>query len=152
MNALVRRIPTVTISAPASVVAGQNVNVTVNSSEPLTAAALRRDGMNAGTNRAAPFDFVLRDLTPGVYQLQAEGLAGGILAPSNVLTLTVTDPPALARRGGASSPDAIAATGSTYDCITSGTWDRADIWRRRSDGGSGIPGPNDVVILPDNVK
>ncbi len=58
---------------------------------------------------------------------------------------------AIARRGG-TTPDAIAAAGSTYDCITSGTWDRADIWRRRSDGGSGVPGPNDTVILPSSVQ
>ena len=151
LNAAVRRLPTVTISAPASVVAGQDVNVTINSSEPLTAAALRRDGMNAGTDRTAPFDFVLRDLTPGVYQLQAEGLAGGVLTSSNLLTLTVTDPPTVTRRGTA-APDAITATGSTFDAVTSGTWDRADIWRRRSDGGSGVPGPNDVAIIPDNVQ
>ena len=152
LNAIVRRVPTFTISAPATSVAGQDVTVTVDGPATLTGVALRRDGMNVGTDLEAPFQFVLKGLTPGVYDLQAEGLASGLLVPSNTLTLTVNDAPAsaLARRGGAT--DAAAATGSTYDAIVSGTWDRADIWRRRSDGGSGVPGPNDIIIVPSSVQ
>ncbi len=154
LNAIVRRVPTFTISAPATSVAGQDVTVTVDGPATLTAVALRRDGMNVGTDRVAPFQFVLKNLTAGVYELQAEGLAGGILAPSNTLSLTVNDAPAstLARRGDSTTTDVTTAVGSTYKCITTGTWDRADIWRRSSDGGSGVPGPNDVAIIPDNVE
>ncbi len=48
--------------------------------------------------------------------------------------------------------DAVTAVGATYECITSGTWSQADIWRKKIDGSNGVPGPDDIAILPPSVQ
>ncbi|HMJ06611.1 MAG TPA: hypothetical protein VK474_10185, partial [Chthoniobacterales bacterium] len=150
LNAVVRRAPAITIAAPATATAGANVVVRVTSPDRLLGISLQRDGLGVGTDETAPYEFVLPNVTPGIYQLQAEGVdMDGVRGASNVLVLTVNDAPVVRAMGALSVP---AAAGATYECLTSGVWSQADIWRRKSDGGNGVPGPNDIAILPASVQ
>ena len=152
-TAVVRRAPDVTLAAPATAAAGQDVVVTVADNPALKAVALRVNSLGAGTDTTPPFEFPLRNLTPGVYHIEAEGIdASNVRGTSNVLQLTVTDAASagLAQRSGAGTKGDVraASSGSTYECVLTGSWSQADIWRRQSDGAPGVPGPEDVAIIP----
>lgn len=159
-NAVIRRTPSIVLAAPAMVVAGQDLRVTASpgAGDSVKKVALRINGRNFGTDAVAPFEFICPNLTPGVYHIEAEAVdASKVLGASNALTVTVLDAPVSTAatksvNAGNGSAAAASAAGNTYEAITSGLWSQADIWKRKSDGANGIPGPADVAIVGRAVQ
>lgn len=158
-NAVICRAPGVTISAPATIMTGNPVNVmlALAPGAELLGAALRVDGEPVLTDTTAPFSFVLPSLTPGEHHLQVEAIGTNrVLGASNVVLVTVDAAPVPSSEEslseGEGEVEESTATGSVYDCIVSGFWDQADIWKRRGDNAQGVPGPNDVAFLGRAVQ
>ena len=151
MNSVIRRAPRATISTPAAVAAGQDVVVSVDSPDPLGVVLLRKDGSTEASDTTAPYEFVLKGLTPGVYHLQAEAIDREFVrGASNVVIVTVTDAPVVSANGRSVRA---ATSGSTFEAV-GGIWSDPLTWRRKSDGavGVGVPGVNDVAIIPASVQ
>lgn len=155
-NAVVCRAPSVTISAPATITVGSplNVTATLGAGTELLGACLRLNGEPVATDLTAPYAFVLPSLTPGEHHLQVESInTGRVLGASNVVTVTVdAAAPSPEESEGDGEIAETSAAGDVYDCIVSGFWDEQDIWRRRGDNAEGVPGPNDVAVLPRSVQ
>ena len=152
-NAVIRRAPDFSISAPATITVGDPLTVTVTA-EPgttLNGVALRVNGVPTATDVTEPYQFVLPDLPLGEHQLQADGVdVDQVLGASNTLDVTVEEAapsPEESSDAEGEGPLASAPTGSVYDCILPGLWSEPSIWERRGDNANGVPGPNDVAFI-----
>ena len=153
-NVAIRRSAGVFITAPASAVEGQDVqvNVTTGGAVPVTVVELRNNGRFVARKTAPPFDFTVQ-LNSGTHMLQAVGFeAGGVEAASDRVRVTVTraGESATARATKAGDQKSAPATAGTSYFFTrpSGNWTDPNSWTP-----NGVPGPSDdAFILGDGTN
>ena len=155
-SAVIRAAPPVTIAAPENAIEGQNVTVSVSTraADAVQSVSLRQDAQVVAREKGRALDYVMRNVQQGVYHLQAEAVgADGVLGSSGVILLKVKPRTTAANRAAAASSNdanaapAPASAGDTFTRLSSGHWSEPSLWRRASNGGSGVPGPDDVAII-----
>lgn len=151
-NAAVRRVPAVTVTAPAAATSyseGQDirVNVRVEHVDTVQKVALRVDGKTLATDSQAPYEFNFR-LESGSHSVTAVATdSQKVKGSSSPFKIDVIKATVSSRSGNTSADGSVssaAAAGRTYYCAKSGFWAEPSTW-----GFAGVPGQNDDVSIGD---